>query len=146
MTTKKRIWTKEELTIAYYIAKWDYNGLQIDEGELVDGVIGRTTKPSLQMQVANFRYLLDIEGYQLEDASEAMKELVAELQNKTVTQIRHMVIDYIQSHGDEIKTASLSKNNNEARIRAKALNEQEQLNHENKLKSWAKFGRRLRKA
>jgi len=66
---KKRIWSKQELTIAYYVAKFNLNGLEnISLSELAEDVIKNTTKQSLNMQVANFRYLLDIPGHKLEDA------------------------------------------------------------------------------
>ena len=36
--SKQRVWSQEELSIAYYIAKWDYNGLKMDEDYIVDYV------------------------------------------------------------------------------------------------------------
>lgn len=140
---KKRIWSKEELIIAYYISKWDLNGLNVSEDELVEAVIGRTTIPSLRMQVSNFRYLMNIEGQQLSHASEDMKELVGELQNTTVTNVRRMVLDYINLHIDKVRSVTNNKSNKIVAAKAKELNEQEELIHLNKLVSLRKY-RRLR--
>ena len=48
---RKKDWSKEELTIAYYIAKWDLSGIDATMEELALAVIGDTTVTSLDMQV-----------------------------------------------------------------------------------------------
>lgn len=139
MSTTKRIWTKEELTIAYYIAKWDYNGLQISEEDLVDGVIGRTTKPSLKMQIANFRYVLGIEGFKLEHASQAMKDLADELANKTVTQVRNLVVDIIVKSDTDIVKAQSSRSNKAIDKRRESLNKVSEETFQNKMRALGKY-------
>jgi hypothetical protein len=49
------------------------------------------------MQVSNFRYILDIPGQQLTDASALMYELADELDNVTYTNVKKIVLDEIES-------------------------------------------------
>lgn len=135
-TTKLRIWSEKELTIAYYIAKWDFNGLGVSEEDVVELIIGETTIPSLKMQIANFRFLLNIEGYQLKDVSKAMKDLADKLKDKTMSQVRKIVLEIIDEQSEIIEKAQISRNNKLANSRRDVLNQQEVLDHENKLKSW----------
>ena len=139
----KHSWTKQDLTVAYYIAKWDLNGLGISKDEIIDNVIGDSTVPSLNMQVANFRYLLGIEGYQLEHASEAMKDLVDELQNKTVTQVRAIVNAYIDKRYQKSRQTNVNKHNRQIEKKREELNEFEQRNHKAKLEVWKKDPRKM---
>ena len=111
MKNSKRMWTKEELIIAYYIAKWDYNGLQATENDLVDIAIGNTTKASLSMHVANFRYLLNIDGYKLENTSKLMDVIVEELKDKTITQVRSIANKTLAGKDDDFKKAESIRNN-----------------------------------
>lgn len=90
----KRIWTKSELTVAYYLAKFEGRGIKLHEDELA-GIID-TSLGSLRMQVANFRYLLNIEGWQLEHASNAMKGLIDELHGKTMTEVKRLVQSFMR--------------------------------------------------
>jgi len=114
----KRIWNTEELTMAYYIAKWDENGLKMSKEDLAEYVITNTSTQSLKMQAANFRFLLGLEGYQLEDASAAQRQLVDELDNLTVTQVRNIIFTYSDSVSDrteELKRKSANKSVNQKR-------------------------------
>lgn len=140
---KKRIWTKGELTIAYYIAKWNYNGLGADEAHIVDNVIGDTTRASLNMQTANFRYLLGIEGPQLDHTSQLQADIVEEYKNKTVTQMRKVLDNIIEPLSLKIKERKVFTNNSKTKERANALNEQSELNFHNKLKAM-RMHRRLK--
>ena len=75
------------------------------------------------MQAANFRYLLGLEGYQLEDASAAQRQLVDELDNMTVTQVRNIIFTYADSVSDrteELKRKNVNKSVNQKRDEADA--------------------------
>lgn len=144
MATTKRIWNKQELTIAYYIAKWDIGGLKITEQELVDYVIGRTTRPSLKMQVANFRFLLQLDGPQLEDASQAMRSLAEELSNHTVVQVRSIIFNYIDKMEDVILEQKTKGINATINKRRDELNAQLESNFLAQV-AQKSIGRRLRK-
>ena len=90
----QRIWNQNELTIAYYASKYGtLNGLNMSKEELVDYVIGNTSERSFDMQVANFNYLLGIGESKYTDYSKAMVKVVEDLKNKTVTQVREMILD-----------------------------------------------------
>jgi hypothetical protein len=145
MKTSKRIWTNQELTIAYYMAKWNMNGIGITEQALVDGVIGNTSVGSFRMQVANFRYLLDIEGCQLTHASKKMKELCEKLSNKTMTQVRRMVIKAIKQSDVSSEYYSTKKNNEAAYKRRDELNQLSETNYQNKLKQLKRYRNLVKK-
>jgi hypothetical protein len=139
-------WNREELIIAYYIAKWDYTGLKISETELVNYVIGNSTVPSLQMQTANFRHLLGVEGYKLSagDGCVGKKEIVDEMSNKTVTQVRGIIFEYIDNIMDKVKERTTNTHNKEVNKKRDALNAQEERNYLAQVAQKRKF-RRLRK-
>ena len=141
--SQKRIWSTEELTIAFYISKYGMNGLNTNKQELVDYVIGNTTQRSLDMQVANFNFLLGVGEYQLEDASKAQKDVVDALGNKTITQVRKLIFSYMDEIDSTItqrQTSVKNKSVTEKRDEANAL-----LNStfENKIAAMRKAGRRL---
>lgn len=83
---------KQQL-FAYYMAKHNMNGIQLDENEILE--IVNVSKSTFRKNVARFRYLLSMEGNQRDDISEAMKKLYDELENKAVTQVRTLIIDAI---------------------------------------------------
>lgn len=121
--SKRRIWTKDELIIAYYIAKWNYSGLKTTEDELVNYVIQNTTAASLFMQVSNFRNLITGSEEGLSNPSKLMAEIFDELANKTMIQVRNIVLDYMDSKEEDIKSIKVSKANakvNEKRDKANA--------------------------
>lgn len=97
MKNKKRIWNKHELTIAYYIAKWGYYGIKTTEDNLVYHTIGDTTLKSFRMQVAKFRFLLGLEKAEFCNPSKNAKDVTKELKDKTVSQVRIIIADYIES-------------------------------------------------
>lgn len=144
-STQKK-WSKIELIIAYYIAKWDYNGLSITEDELVNCILD-TSKASLKFQVMRFRSLLGLgEEWMESEGCKANKEVVDELANITVVRVRKMVADYIEENAcQELKNKTETKSiNKEVNKRRDALNEQSKVNFENKLAHLKKY-RRLRK-
>lgn len=140
----KRIWSKEELTIAYYIAKWDYSGLNISEDDFANYIITDTTVASLRMQTSCFRYLLGLSGSRLTHCSEAMRELVDELANKTISQVRRSILNYVDEQEESIKILTRQKGNQKINKKKDALNEQYRMNFENKVTALSK-GRRLKK-
>lgn len=144
MKNSKRIWNNNELIIAYYIAKWDVNGLKMTEEELAEFVIGNTSTQSLKMQAANFRHLLGIEGYTLEDASNAQRDVVEQLKNKTVTQVRNIIFTYADSVSEQVATLKATKSNKVVNEKRDELNKLMQKNFENELKM-KMMNRRLRK-
>lgn len=138
---EKRIWTRAELTIAYYIAKWDYNGLKVSEEDLIEAVIGDTTKRSLDMQVANFRYILGIEGYSLEHFSKAQDDVATSLQNKTITQVRRLIETIIRNSDAKISFQQNRRNNDKIEDVRKQLNTDEQNRFEAKMNAFSKYRR-----
>jgi hypothetical protein len=144
MKNSKRIWNNNELIIAYYVAKWDVNGLKMTEEELAEYVIGNTSAQSLKMQAANFRHLLGIEGYTLEDASQAQRDVVEQLKNSTVTQVRNMIFTYTDSVQEEFDARKASKTNKAVNEKRDQLNAQLQKDFEAQLKMKGMY-RRLRK-
>lgn len=140
-TSKKRIWSKEELTIAYFIAKWSIGPLKMSEEDLVDCVIGNTSLNSLNKQVANFRYLLNIDGYKLKDYSKAMSSLVDELQNLTYHKVREMIQLYIKSNEETINCLIIKSKNSSVNEIKDALNLNLSKNYERQLEAKRKFRR-----
>lgn len=97
---KKRIWNKHELSIAYYVAKWGYYGINTTEDNLVYHIIGDTTVKSFRIQVAKFRFLLGLSAVQeYYSPSKNVKDVVKELEDKTVSQVRKIISDYIEDCG-----------------------------------------------
>ena len=143
MKTTKRIWNKTELTIAYYIAKWDYNGLAIEEEDLVEAVIENTTVASLRFQVANFRHVLNIEGFKKEGASAEMFALAEELKDTTSTNVRKIVLKAIENSEAKIKSNQVNKENKAAMKKRDLLNALSQKNFEAEMKLRKNLGQRL---
>lgn len=140
---KKRIWNKEELTIAYFIAKWGVDPLKMSEDELVEYVIGDTTKNSLKKHVANFRYLLNLDGYKLKDYSKAMSELVDELKNETYTNVKNSIEGYITENQDKISNLLVKSSNKKIDEKKHLLNKDLDDNFNRQLEAKRRF-RRLR--
>lgn len=143
MKDAKRIWNKKELIIAYYIAKWGIHGLGVESEDLVESVIGDTTVKSLEMQISNFRFILDLPGNRLEHAGATKIKLAEELQNVTYTNIKKMVLGMINESGAKIKKAKISRNNKQTMDRRDELNARSQKNFKNKMKEMNRH-RRLR--
>lgn len=145
MANSKRIWNKEELTFAYYVSKYGtLNGLNMDKEEIVNYIIGDTTERSFDMQVANFNYILGhIDSYQLDATSKLQGEIVEELKNKTVTQVRDILINYAESVDDKARERKVKAKNKTANEKVAELNAISQGNFEAKLAMYAQMGRRL---
>ena len=139
----RRIWSANELTIAYHIAKWGYEGLGISEQDFVDYIIGNTTVPSLRMQVANFRFLMNLEGFKLANGSNLMEHIVDDLSNMTGVQVRRIIKDYMESVDESIEIAKKKQINKDAYAKRDKLNEQSRINFNNQLDVMRRMGRRL---
>jgi hypothetical protein len=104
------------LTIAYYIAKWGFSGLQgITLEELVNYVMPDTTVGSLKMQIANFRHVLGFEERTLKDASKAMYDLHEQLKNKTMTQVRSSITPDLEVANEQIADGRIKAHNMKVR-------------------------------
>ena len=140
MSTIKK-WSKKELQIAYYIAKWDMNGLAIEVEDLMAGVIVGTTKSSLTRQVANFRYILDIPGYQLKNGSKAMAKIVEEFKDTTMTNVRKIVLKTIADAGVKVEIVKRNRINNKISNNTQLMNDRLQENFEANLRMAGMFRR-----
>ena len=141
---RKKDWSKEELTIAYYIAKWDLSGIDSTMEELALVVIGNTTVKSLDMQVMHFRRLLNLEENTLFANSKRMEELRKDYKDLTMTQVRKLVVSKIQSCSSDIISYNKNKAVLESSKRVEKLNAASELLFQNKLKELKKH-RNLRK-
>ena len=141
-------WNQEDLIIAYYYAKWGTVNLGLDEAGLVT-IIGETTKPSLLKQAANFRGALGIEGFTLKNGDKEIckskGDVIEKLQNKTITQVRQMVLDTIENRADRLKTKLIKDTNKAANSKRDELNATYETQLEAKLKLYKTMGRKLRK-
>lgn len=148
MTTKNENhnWNNEDLVIAYYYAKWGTVNLGLDEAGLVT-IIGETTKPSLLKQAANFRGALGIEGFTLtakdNKICKSKSKVIDALQNKTITQVRNMVLITIEERQDRLEAKYVKDTNKEANKRRDEMNAESQTNFENKLELYKNMGRNL---
>jgi hypothetical protein len=116
MSKKNKIWNEKELTIAYYIAKWGFSGLQgITLEELVNYVMPDATVGSLKMQIANFRHVLGFEERTLKDASKAMYDLHEQLKNKTMTQVRSSITPDLEVANEQIADGRIKAHNMKVR-------------------------------
>jgi len=143
---REKVWSEEELIIAYYIAKWNLSGIQISEEDLAAYVID-TTANSLKMQTANFRHLLQIDGYQLAAGPSLgcnKRVIIDKLKDKTITQVRKIILDYIDSIDKDILKRKSTSVNLSINKNKEKLNKTSQLIFEQKLKSLNKY-RNLRK-
>tara|TARA_R110000744_G_scaffold380220_1_gene500315 strand:+ start:92 stop:523 length:432 start_codon:yes stop_codon:yes gene_type:complete len=141
---RKKDWSKEELTIAYYIAKWDLSGIDSTMEELALVVIGNTTVKSLDMQVMHFRRLLNLEENTLFANSKRMEELRKDYKDLTMTQVRKLVVSKIQSCSSDIISYNKNKAVLESSKRVEKLNAASELLFQNKIKELKKH-RNLRK-
>lgn len=141
---KQRIWNQKELTIAYYASKYGtLNGLNMSKEELVNYVIGNTSERSFDMQVANFNYLLGIGESKYTDYSKAMVQVVEELKNKTVTQVREMILDYAIEIDEVVARRKTELANKKVSTKTQELNDELNKNFEAKLNAMRLSGRRL---
>ena len=141
---KMRIWNNNELTIAYYVSKYGtLNGLNMKKEEIVNYIIGNTTERSFDMQVANFNYIMGVGDYQLEHTSKAQRDLVDALANKTVTQVRKMILDYAISIDEKVEARKAQVANEKVSTRTQQLNDELNRNFEAKIANMRRMGRRL---
>lgn len=144
MKTRTKKWGKDDLLFPYIEALYGLSCLKINE-EQACHVIGDTSIGSFKMQTANFRFLLNTEGWQLDDASKAMKQMVDDLANKTKTDIMRLAKQVIRDRGfsDEIKTAV--EHNEMVNRRKVRLNKMLESNYQAKLKMLRRRRKLVRK-
>lgn len=140
MKTKK--WTTNDQLIAYYFAKYDGVGLNISEEEFSDTIIGTSTQ-SLKMQIANFRYLLNLEGYKLSHASRLQKEVIDRFDCLSQAGVKRIILTYVDKVDSQNVIRTNKDLNKKANKRRDELNAQYLQNFQNKLDAWRRMGRRL---
>ena len=143
MKNSKRIWSNEELTIAFYIAKYGVEQLKMDEDFIVDYVIGDTTVASLKMQVANFNELLDLDGPRLTAYSKAMITVVDNNDNKSQKDLTQEIFNFCDTRENEIADRKIKVANRSVSQKTVDLNIELNRTFDAKMKSFAKMGRRL---
>ena len=143
MKNSKRIWSNEELTIAFYIAKYGVEQLKMDEDFIVNYVIGDTTVASLKMQVANFNELLDLDGPRLTAYSKAMITVVDNSDNKSQKDLTQEIFDFCDTRENEIADRKIKVANRSVSQKTVDLNIELNRTFDAKMKSFAKMGRRL---
>jgi len=142
-SNSKRIWSNEELTIAFYIAKYGVEQLKMDEDFIVDYVIGNTSVASLKMQVANFNELLDLDGPRLAAYSKAMVTVVDNNDNKSQKDLTQEIFNFCDTRENEIADRKTKVANKSVAQKTLDLNIELNKNFDAKMKSFAKMGRRL---
>lgn len=137
-------WTKQETELAYYVTKFECNGLGLNERELCTYILGNITVNCFKFQKANFNHLLNQEGFKLDHVSKLQLEVFEECKNLTITQLREKIKPFIKSQEEKHeKIKSIAYNDSVEKRRQKA-NEALNKVHEDKLKSLRKH-RNLRK-
>jgi hypothetical protein len=94
---KRKHWTRGDLIIALYIAKFGLRDIDMTRTELVSSVLKGTTLRSLNMQIANFRFLLNLEGVKLTATSKSKLEIVEEYGNTSRLNLRLIVTELINT-------------------------------------------------
>lgn len=139
---RQRKWTEKELLVAYYVARFGRTGLDADDDELTEIIIPGSTIAGLNMQAANFRYLLNLDGYKLSHTSKLQEKITEEYKNKTTTQIRNELHEFFCSFEEKVESNAVKRNNCECERRKQALNTQYEENFKAKFTQLSK-GRRL---
>lgn len=135
-------WTRQDMTLAYYVAKWGTNGLEVESiKDLAEHVIESSVR-SLSMQASNFRHLLNIEGSQLSDYSKLAAEIVEELANKTYTQVKALCNQIIAD--SDIKANKAQAINQECAKKRTQFKADSEARLQRELARYSSFGRRLR--
>lgn len=144
MSNSKRIWNNEELTFAYYVAKYgNLSALKMTKEDVVHHIIGDTTEHSFDMQVENFRNLLGIVDSPYNNYSQKMVEVSESLKNTTITNVRTILMDYAIKMDDVAESRRVARANKSLTEKKDILNEELNKNFEAKLANFAKMGRRL---
>ena len=142
-SNSKRIWSNEELTIAFYIAKYGAEQLKMDEDFIVDYVIGNTSVASLKMQVMRFNELLDLDGPRLTAPTPAMAKVVNDNDNKSQKNLTQEIFDFCDTRENEIADRKTKVANRSVSQKTVDLNIELNKTFDAKMKSFAKMGRRL---
>jgi len=102
---RKKIWSKEDLVIALFVSKFGIRGLGVDKAYLVREIIKGTTVRSLNLQAANIRAMLGIEGRKLYSSSKLKISVCEELGLQPYSILRQVVLKMIlkSQEGTQIK-------------------------------------------
>jgi hypothetical protein len=92
---RKKIWSKEDLVIALFVSKFGIRGLGIDKAYLVREVIKGTTVRSLNLQAANIRAMLGLEGRKLYSSSKLKISVCEEFGLQPYSILRQIVLKMI---------------------------------------------------
>mgnify|MGYP003675776123 FL=1 len=142
--TKSRIWNNEELTFAYYVAKFgQLEKMKMTKDDVVYHIIGDTTERSFDMQVENFRNLLGLVDSPYNNYSQKMVEVSESLKNTTITNVRTILMDYAIKMDDVAEERRVKRANVSVSTKRQELNSELNKNFENKLAAMRKSGRRL---
>jgi len=136
------MWSKEDLMIAYYIACYGTSGLLSEEIEVIAKYVIGVSAHSLSMQIANFRSILDLPGYQLSDTKFDQHEVVNEFKNVDRLDLRSMVNGVIVS-SDTQKNINEFHKQKIAQDRERFKRESEERLHAT-LSRFASLGRKLK--
>ena len=127
---KNTKWTELELVIVYYIAKWGTYGAvkgldRIGVLHLVDHSIN-----SIQHTIGKFQRLLGIKVVDAEgtfdwNPSKLQKQVVKDLENKTISQVRELISIGLEARNQESDTSIPDDDN--SRIDERGESEGEQL-------------------
>ena len=142
--TKSRIWNNEELTFAYYVAKFgQLEKMKMTKDDVVYHIIGDTTERSFDMQVENFRNLLGLVDSPYNNYSQKMVEVSESLKNTTITNVRTILMDYAIKMDSVAEERRVKRANVSVSTKRQELNSELNKNFENKLAAMRKSGRRL---
>ena len=142
--TKSRIWNNEELTFAYYVAKFgQLEKMKMTKDDVVYHIIGNTTERSFDMQVENFRNLLGLVDSPYNNYSQKMVEVSESLKNTTITNVRTILMDYAIKMDSVAEERRVKRANVSVSTKRQELNSELNKNFENKLAAMRKSGRRL---
>ena len=94
----RNLWEEHELLLAYFVAKFGADSLKLITGMSMLEITERMhrTMTSFNMQVAVFRHLLCISGYQLSVSSKTQRKIVADNNNVTYTQLKKNIWDIVK--------------------------------------------------
>ena len=144
MSNTQRIWNNEELTFAYYVAKFgQLEKLKMTKEDVIYHIIGNTTERSFDMQVENFRNLLGLVDSPYNNYSQKMVEVSESLKNTTITNVRTILMDYAIKM-DEVATARRIKRENVSKMdKRDELNKEMNKNFNAQLNMMKLMGRNL---
>jgi len=95
LNNKRRVWTRDELAIPYYMATIGLEHLGVPIENILKDFLPGATKNSLDMGVANFRAILGIKGHKLSGYSKIQEEVARELDNMGSDRVEDIIFSLI---------------------------------------------------